>query len=64
DIQAGTFAEGGTADYYQVGVADEGLIVAINDGLSDRISADAMTLYEERLAEIKAGEFTVPFIAE
>ncbi len=64
DIQDGTFAEGGTADYYQVGVADDGLIVAINDGLSDRISEEAMTLYEERLAEIKAGEFTVPFIPE
>ena len=64
DIQAGTFAEGGTADYYEVGVADEGLVVAINDGLSDQISEEAMTLYEERLAEIKAGDFTVPFIPE
>ncbi len=64
DVSDGTFAEGGTADYYEVGVADEGLVVAINDGLSDRISAEAMTLYEERLAEIKSGDFTVPFIPE
>ena len=64
DIQGGSLAEGGTADYYEVGVADDGLVIAINDGLSDRISADAMTLYEERLGEIKSGDFEVPFIPE
>ena len=64
DINDGTFAEGGTAAYYEVGVADEGLVVAINDGLADRIPAEAMTLYEERLGEIKSGDFAVPFIPE
>ena len=61
DINAGTFTP---AKEYRVGVADLGLLIAINDGLADRVSAEAMTLYETRLAEIIDGSFEVPFIPE
>ena len=60
DINAGTFSP---AKYYSVGVADDGLLVDINPGLEDKISKEAMDLYEKRLQEIKDGTFTVPFIA-
>lgn len=61
DINAGTFTP---AKEYRVGVADAGLIVEINDGLTDRISADAMELFDTRLQEIIDGSFEVPFIPE
>ncbi len=61
DINAGTFTP---AKEYRVGVADLGLLVEINPALADRVSAEAMAAYDERLAEIIAGTFEVPFIAE
>jgi len=61
DINAGTFTP---AKEYRVGVADAGLLVEINDGLADRVSADAMELFDTRLQEIIDGSFEVPFIPE
>lgn len=61
DFTAGTFTP---AKFYSVGVADDGLLVQINPALEDRISDDAMALFEQRLQEIKDGTFAVPFIAE
>lgn len=48
------------AQYYEVLLADGGMSVAINPDYE--IPDDVMALYEERLAEIEAGEFTVPFV--
>lgn len=61
DINAGSFTP---AKEYRVGVADLGLVVAINDGLADRIPTEAMELYETRLQEIIDGSFEVPYIPE
>jgi len=61
DVQAGTFTP---AKEYRVGVSDAGLLIAINDGLTDRVSDEAMTLFETRRDEIIAGTFEVPFIPE
>jgi len=61
DINAGTFTP---AKEYRVGVADLGLLIEINDGLADRVSDEAMALFDARLAEIIDGSFEVPFIPE
>lgn len=61
DINAGTFTP---AKEYRVGVADLGLLVEINDTLADRVSEEAMTLFDTRLQEIIDGSFEVPFIPE
>ncbi len=61
DFNAGDFTP---AKFYSIGVADDGLVVEINPALEDRISDDAMALFEQRLQEIKDGTFDVPFIAE
>lgn len=61
DVTGGSFTP---AKEYRVGVADFGLLVEINPALADRVSADAMTLFETRLQEIIDGSFEVPFIPE
>lgn len=61
DINAGTFSP---AKEYRIGVADGGLLVEINDGLADRVPAEAMEIFETRRDEIIAGTFEVPYIAE
>ena len=61
DVQAGSFTP---AKEYRVGVADLGLVIAINPDLADRVGAEATALFETRLAEIIAGDFEVPFILE
>jgi basic membrane lipoprotein Med (substrate-binding protein (PBP1-ABC) superfamily) len=61
DVQADAFTP---AKYYSIGVAEDGLLVAINPELEDRISPEAMELLETRTAEIKDGSFEVPFIPE
>jgi len=61
DVQAGEFTP---AKYYSVGVEGDGLLVAINPELADRISPEGMELFEQRLAEIKDGSFEVPYIPE
>lgn len=61
DIDAGTFVP---AKLYTIGVADDGLLVKINPALADKISKEAMALFDQRLQEIKDGTFTVPFILD
>ncbi|MDG2112015.1 MAG: BMP family protein [Actinomycetota bacterium] len=61
DVNAGSFTP---AKEYRVGVADGGLVIAINPDLADRVGAEATALFETRLAEIIAGDFEVPFIPE
>ena len=61
DINAGSYTP---AKLYSVGVADDGLLVVLNPNLEDRISPDALSLMEQRIAEIKDGSFEVPFIPE
>lgn len=59
DVKAGTFTP---AKFYSVGLADNGLYVKLNDGFGRDIPADAMAKYEEVLAQVKAGEFEIPFV--
>lgn len=49
------------ARYYEVLLKDGGMEVVISPNWADKISAEAMALYEQRLGEIKAGTFTVPY---
>lgn len=49
------------ARYYDATTKDGALEVVINPKLKDKISADAMKLYESKLNDIKSGKFTVPF---
>ena len=48
------------AQYYEVLLKDGGMSMAINPDYD--IPAEAMALYEQRLAEIIDGTFTVPFV--
>lgn len=61
DINAGSFTP---AKFYSVGVAEDGLIIAINPALEDQISAEALDLVEQRRLGIVDGSFEVPFIPE
>lgn len=61
DVRAGTFTP---AKFYSVGLADNGLYVKLNDEFGREIPADAMAKYEEVLAQVKAGEFEIPFVGE
>ncbi len=59
DIAAANYQE-----FYNVPMAEGGFEVQINDMYNAaEISADALALFETRLAEIWAGTFEVPFIA-
>lgn len=59
DVKAGTFTP---AKFYSVGLADNGLYVQLNDEFGREIPADAVAKYEEVLAQVKAGEFEIPFV--
>ncbi|MDY7102704.1 MAG: BMP family protein [Actinomycetota bacterium] len=52
------------AQYYSVPLAEDGMEVVISPNWSSEIPEDTMALFEERLAEIQAGEFEVPFVPE
>lgn len=60
DVAAGS----SEAQYYSVPLADGGMTVVIDEADAGLISADALALYEERLGEIEAGSFEVPFVPE
>jgi hypothetical protein len=46
--------------YYEVGMTKDGLDVVINPAWRDRIPAEVMATYEQKLADIRSGAFTVP----
>jgi simple sugar transport system substrate-binding protein len=52
------------AQYYEVLLKDGGMEVLISPNWMDKISDEAMALFEEKLAAIKDGSFTVPYDAE
>ncbi len=52
------------AQYYSVPLAEGGMSIVIDPADADTISAEAMEIYETRLAEIEAGTFEVPFVPE
>lgn len=52
------------AQYYSVPLSDGGMDVVISSDLEDQVSAEALDLYKQRLAEIEDGSFTVPFVPE
>lgn len=60
DVAAGS----NEAQYYSVSLADGGLEIVIDPADADSISAEAMELYDTRLAEIQDGSFEVPFVPE
>jgi basic membrane protein A len=60
DVAAGSTE----AQYYGISFADGGLEVVIDPAEADSISAEAMDLFETRLAGIQAGTFEVPFVPE
>lgn len=61
DVAAGTF---NPAKFYQVGLADNGLFLDLNDEFGKDIPAEAIAKYEEVLAQVKAGTFEIPFVIE
>jgi simple sugar transport system substrate-binding protein len=61
DVADGTFRPGKA---YHVGLAVGGIQVALNPEYKDQPNAEAMTLYDEVLAKVKAGEFEIPYIPE
>ncbi|MEZ5279145.1 MAG: BMP family protein [Acidimicrobiales bacterium] len=60
DVAAGS----NEARYYSVPLSEGGMSVVIDEADADMISAEAMALYEQRLSEIEAGTFEVPFVPE
>ena len=58
DVAAGS----NEAQYYSVSLADGGMEVVIDPADADSVSAEAMELFNTRLAEIQAGTFEVPFV--
>ena len=59
DTRDGTFQPG---RFYELGVADGALSVVINPEYPGEIDPAAVARYDERLAQIEAGEFVVPYI--
>jgi basic membrane protein A and related proteins len=49
------------AQYYEVKMKDGGMDVVVSPDHAAGISAEAMALYEQRLAEIRDGSFEVPY---
>ncbi|GAA1293041.1 hypothetical protein GCM10009609_72340 [Pseudonocardia aurantiaca] len=47
--------------YFEVGMSGGGMEVVINPAWRDRIPAVVMSTYEQRLADIRSGAFTVPY---
>lgn len=58
DVEAG---EIDPAKYYEVDFAEGGVDVAVNPAFADRISPEAMALFEEYREKIKSGEYEVEY---
>ncbi|MFD3810890.1 BMP family protein [Rhodococcus sp. NPDC058639] len=58
DVEAGNIDP---AKYYEVDFAEGGVDVAVNPAFADRISPEAMALFEEYREKIKSGEFEVEY---
>jgi basic membrane protein A len=61
DVQNDTFQPG---KFYEVSVKDDGLLVEITPAFEDRVSDDIKATFDQTLADIKSGAFTVPFVTE
>jgi basic membrane protein A and related proteins len=59
-IQDGTFDN----EFYSWGIAQDVMYLEFNEPFLDKIPAEAIAKVEEVTAQIKAGEFEVPFIPE
>jgi basic membrane lipoprotein Med (substrate-binding protein (PBP1-ABC) superfamily) len=46
--------------YFEVGMAQDGLDVVISPAWRERVPAEVMATFEQRLSEIRSGAFTVP----
>jgi basic membrane protein A len=51
-------------EYYQYGIKEGSLEVAINPALKDQIPAEAIQAVEKSIADVKSGTFEVPYIPE
>lgn len=60
DAQADNFAN----NYYQYGLAEDGVGVKYNDALKDKIPAEALEAVDKAIADIKSGTIEVPFVPE
>lgn len=60
DVQNDSFQPG---KFYQVSVKDEGLHVEINAQFHEPIPAEVKSKFDQTLADIKSGAFTVPFVS-
>jgi basic membrane protein A len=49
------------ARYFEIGMKDGAMEIVVNPKWSSKISAPAKKLFDEKLAAVKAGTFTVPF---
>ena len=58
DVEAGNVDP---AKYYEVDITEGGLDVVINPAFVDKISPEAMALFEEYREKIMAGEFEVEY---
>jgi basic membrane lipoprotein Med (substrate-binding protein (PBP1-ABC) superfamily) len=58
DVSAGRV---NPARYFQVDFKDGAMDIVINPAWKSKISAEAMALYDKKLAEIKSGTFTIPY---
>jgi basic membrane protein A len=50
--------------FYQYGIKEGSLEVAINPGLKEKIPAEALAAAEKAIADIKSGAFEVPYVPE
>ncbi len=58
DVEAGDIDP---AKYYEVDFAEGGVDVVINPVFADRISPEAMALFDEYREKIKSGEYEVEY---
>lgn len=61
DVRAGEFPP---ARYYSATYAEGGTSVAINPDFAGEVSPEALELYEQYEADIRSGDFEVPFVPE
>jgi basic membrane protein A and related proteins len=64
DVADNASGEPAEAQYYEVSLADGGMSVAINPAREGDVPAEAMDLYESKLADIQDGSFEVPLVEE
>lgn len=60
DTLSGTFDN----PWYEYGVKEDAMLYSVNPALKDKIPAEAVTLADQAMADIKSGTLEVPYIPE